>query len=143
MAEKANIRVLIADDFDILRQVMHKLLDRAEDIEVVSESLDLEEALKETRALEPDVIIMNDYLPPINSAHATERFRAMGISAAVLIISMHVEPDLIRRSLACGANGFMSKEEMGEHLLDAVRYVYEGGTYLSPKAEQVPDNPED
>jgi CheY-like chemotaxis protein len=142
MVKKRNIRVLIADDFDILRQVMHKLLERAEDIEVVGESPDLKEALKEARTLEPDVIIMNDYLPPINSAHATERFRAMGVSAAILIISMHVEPDLIRRSLACGANG-MGKEEMGERLLDAVRYVHEGGTYLSPKAERVPDNTED
>jgi two-component system response regulator DegU len=143
MVEKRNIRVLIADDFDILRQLIHEFLEREEDIEVVGESSNLEEALASSRALESDVIIMNDYLPPIDSAHATESFRAIGVSAAILVISVHMEPELIRRCLTCGANGFMSKEEIGEHLPDGIRYVYEGGTYLSPRAEQVRGNTED
>lgn len=142
MSEKRPIRVFIADDFDILRQVMHLLLERAGDIDVIGEAPRLPEALEDVKALEPDVIIMNDYLPPIDSAHATERFRASGVSAPVLIVSMDVDVELIKRSFDAGANGFMHKDEMGDRLLDAVRHVHGGERYLSPKAEEALRNPE-
>ena len=135
MSEKSVIRVYIADDFDIMRQVIQALLGEAADIEVVGEAVRLEEALVEAEGLQPDVILMNDYLPPIDSAHATEHFRALGVEAAVLIVSMYVEPELIGRSFDSGANGFMHKDEMGQHLVEAIRRVYEGERYLSPKAE--------
>ena len=143
MAEKGPIRVFIADDFDLLRQVMHKLLEDAEDIEVVGEAPHLEEAMAETKTLQPDVIIMNDYLPPIDSAYASRLFRELGISGAILIVSMHAEPDLIKQSLNNGANGFMRKDEMGELLVEAIRRVHEGRQYLSPEAERALSNARD
>jgi len=136
MTERQVIRVYIADDFDIMRQVMQRLLEEAEDMEVVGEAPHLDEALVEVKTLRPDVILMNDYLPPLNSAHATEQFRKQGIPAAILILSIYVEPDLIRLSFANGANGFMHKDEMGEHLLEAIRQVHQGERYVSPKAER-------
>jgi len=128
------IRVLIADDFKVLRDVIRLHLERAGDMEVVDEAPDLDDALERTRKVQPDVIIMNDYLPPADSAHATARFREQGFNAAVLIISMHVEPDLIQRSFLSGANGFMHKDEIDEYLVDAIRRVHQGERYLSPKA---------
>ncbi|MCI0397423.1 MAG: response regulator transcription factor [Chloroflexi bacterium] len=139
-SEKHEIRVLIADDFDVLRKVIRLFLERAGDIVVVDEAPDLNDALASTGRLQPDVVIMNDYLPPIDSAHATGLFRAQGFAVAILIISMHLEPDLIRRSLAGGANGFMHKDEIGDHLVDAVRHVHQGESYLSPKAGQALDS---
>jgi DNA-binding NarL/FixJ family response regulator len=128
------IRILIADDFKVLRDVIRLHLERAEDMDVVDEAPDLDDALERSRMLQPDVIIMNDYLPPVDSAHATARFREQGFTAAVLIISMHLEPDLIQRSLLSGANGFMNKDEIDEYLVDAIRRVHQGERYLSPKA---------
>src|SRR4030095_7026221 len=128
------IRILIADDFKVLRDVIRLHLERAEDMDVIDEAPDLDDALERTRTLQPDVIIMNDYLPPVDSAHATARFREQGFTAAVLIISMHLEPDLIQRSLISGANGFMNKDEIDEYLVDAIRRVHQGERYLSPKA---------
>ena len=135
MSEQGVIRVYIADDFDIMRQVIRALLREAEDIEVVGEGPRLDEALAEVEVMRPDVILMNDYLPPVDSAYATERFRALGVESAILIISMYVEPELIRGSFDNGANGFMHKDEMGEHLVEAIRRVYQDERYLSPKAE--------
>ena len=135
MSEQREIRVYIADDFDIMRQVIRALLREAEDIEVVGEGPRLDEALAEVEVMRPDVILMNDYLPPVDSAYATERFRALGVESAILIISMYVEPELIRGSFDNGANGFMHKDEMGEHLVEAIRRVYQDERYLSPKAE--------
>lgn len=134
MTEIKPIRVLIADDFKVLRDVIRLHLERAGDIDVVDEAPDLDDALERIRTLQPDVVIMNDYLPPIDSAHATASFRELGFTAAILIISMHPEPGLIQRSLLSGANGFMHKDEIDEYLVDAIRRVHQGERYLSPKA---------
>jgi len=134
VTEIKPIRVLIADDFKVLRDVIRLHLERAGDIDVVDEAPDLDDALERIRTLQPDVVIMNDYLPPIDSAHATASFRELGFTAAILIISMHPEPGLIQRSLLSGANGFMHKDEIDEYLVDAIRRVHQGERYLSPKA---------
>jgi len=134
MTETKTIRVLIADDFKLLRDVIRLHLERAEDMDVVDEAPDLNDALESTRTLRPDVIIMNDYLPPIDSPHATALFREKGFTGAILVISMHPEPDLIQRSFLSGVNGFMDKDEIDEYLVDAIRRVHQGERYLSPKA---------
>ena len=103
-------------------------------MDVVGEAPDLNDALERIRTLRPDVVIMNDYLPPIYSAHATARFRELGFTAAIVVISMHLEPDLIQRSFLSGANGFMHKDGIDEYLVDAIRRVHQGERYLSPKA---------
>jgi two-component system, NarL family, response regulator DegU len=134
VTETKAIRVLIADDFKLLREVIRLHLERASDIEVVDEAPNLDDALERSGTLRPDVIIMNDYLPPTDSAHASARFREQGFIAAILVISMHLEPDLIQRSFLSGANGFMHKDEIDEYVVDAVRSVHRGERYLSPKA---------
>ena len=134
MTETKAIRVFIADDFKVLRDVIRLHLEHAGDMDVVDEAPDLNDALERTRIVQPDVIIMNDYLPPVDSARATARFREQGFTAAILVISMHLEPSLIQRSFLNGANGFMDKDEIDEYLVDAIRRVHQGERYLSPKA---------
>jgi len=131
------IRVLIADDFKLLRDVMRVYLERVGDIEVVDEAPDLNDAIERMKALQPDVIIMNDYLPPIDSAQAAALFREQGFSAAVLVIAMNPEFELIQRAFRSGVDGFMHKDEIDSHLAAAIRSVYRGERYLSPKASDV------
>ena len=131
------IRVLIADDFKLLRDVIRLYLERAQDMTVVDEALELNSALERARALVPDVIVMNDFLPPIDSAQAAALFRDQGISAAILVISMHPEFELIQRSIRTGIDGFMQKDEIDDYLVEAIRRVHQGERYLSPKAREV------
>ena len=131
------IRVLIADDFKLLRDVIRLYLERANDMTVVDEALELNSALERARALVPDVIVMNDFLPPIDSAAAAALFREHGISSAIVVISMHPEFELIQRSIRSGVDGFMHKDEIDDHLVDAIRRVHQGERYLSPKAGEV------
>jgi DNA-binding NarL/FixJ family response regulator len=131
------IRVLIADDFKLLRDVIRLYLERAQDMTVVDEALELNSALERARALVPDVIVMNDFLPPIDSAQAAALFRNQGISAAILVISMHPEFELIQRSIRSGIDGFMQKDEIDDYLVEAIRRVHQGERYLSPKAREV------
>jgi len=137
MSEEAKIRILIADDFKALRDVIRLYLNQAGDIEVVDEAPDLNDAIERGATLQPDVIIVNDYLPPVNSAHAASLFRERGISAAILTISMTLEPDLIHHSLHHGVDGFMHKDEIAGHLARAVRAIHRGERYLSPKTREV------
>jgi DNA-binding NarL/FixJ family response regulator len=132
-----RIRILIADDFKALRDVIRLYLERADDMDVVDEAPDLNDALESARALPPDVIIMNDYLPPIDSAHAATLLRKEGIASAILVISMGTNSDVIQRSFQSGVNGFMYKDEIDEFLVDGIRRVQQGERYLSPKARDV------
>ena len=137
MTETKLIRVLIADDFKLLRDVIRLYLERAADMEVVDEAPDLNDALESTKKVAPDVIIMNDYLPPIDSTHATILFRERGFAGSILIISMHLESDLMQRSFLSGASGFMHKDEIDDYMVDAIRRIHQGERYLSPKAKDV------
>lgn len=143
MTETRRARVLIADDFKLLRDVIRLYLERAEDLEVIDEARDVTDALESARALRPDVIIMNDYLPPIDSAHASALFREQGFTAGILVISMQIDPEQIRQSFLSGANGFMNKDEIDEHLVDAIRRIHQGERYLSPKAKEADQGVED
>jgi DNA-binding NarL/FixJ family response regulator len=132
-----RIRILIADDFKALRDVIRLYLKRADDMDVIDEAPDLNDALESARAQYPDVIIMNDYLPPIDSAHAATLLRKEGITSAILVISMGSNSDVIQRSFQSGVNGFMYKDEIDKLLVDAIRRVQQGERYLSPKAGDV------
>ena len=129
------IGVIIADDLELLRDVIRLYLERATDMEVVDEAPDLNDALESTRKLHPDAIIMNGHLPPIDSAYATTLFREDGFTGAILVVSMDLEPNFIQRSFLSGVNGFMHKDEIDEYMVDAVRRIHQGERYLSPKAQ--------
>ena len=131
------IRILIADDFKLLREVIRLYLEQSAEMIVIDEAPNVNDAMESARALRPDVIIMNDYLPPIDSAHAAVLFREQGVTAAILVISMHSEYDLIQRSFRSGVNGFMHKDEIDEYLGKAVQQIHRGDRYLSPKAKDV------
>jgi DNA-binding NarL/FixJ family response regulator len=140
MAEMKKIRILIADDFKVLRDVIRLYLERAGDMEVVDEAPDLDDALERALALQPDVILMNDYLPPADSAYAAALFREKGIKAAIMTISMSLEPDLIHRSFRQGVNGFIHKDEIDRFLVDGIRIIHRGNRYLSPGAQEAYDS---
>lgn len=136
MNKTKNIRILIADDFKLLRDVIQAYLEREGDMEVVGEAPDLDDAIEQAKRLQPDVIIVNDYLPPLNSAHAAERFHKEGVTSAILVISMDAEAELIRHSFEHGITGFMQKDEIDTLLVHAIRSVYRGEHFVSPKAQE-------
>ena len=129
-----RISILIADDFKALRDVIRLYLKRADDMDVIDEAPNLNDALARAIALHPDVIIMNSDLPPIDSAHAANLLRTEGIISAILVISLAAEAELIQRSFESGVNGFIYKDEIDDYLVDAIRRVHQGERFLSPKA---------
>jgi two-component system, NarL family, invasion response regulator UvrY len=131
------IRVLIADDFPLMIDVMRRMIARAEDMSVAGVVTNFTEVLQRILEIEHEVVLMNDYLYPTTSVSATEKLRDIGVDAPILIIAIHRDSDLIRESLAAGADGYIFKEEFAEHLLPAIRTVYSGERYLSPIVAEV------
>jgi DNA-binding NarL/FixJ family response regulator len=130
------IRVVIAEDHHLVRDGLRALLERAGDMEVVGEATNGVEAVELVERERPDVIVMDVTMPERNGIEATHLIRSLDTSTEVVMLSMHAEPALIRRSMLAGAKGYVLKGSVTEELLLAVRSAYRGATYLTPIASE-------
>ncbi len=127
------IRVLIADDHQVVRQGFIALLAPAGDIQVVGEAGDGQEAIERARELHPDVILMDFIMPHMDGLRATRQLRASGETARVLMLSMLDNVESVRESARSGAWGYFLKDGSQDELIKAIRTVYEGKKYASHK----------
>jgi DNA-binding NarL/FixJ family response regulator len=126
------IRVIVADDHHLVRQGIRALLEKADDIEVIGEAADGQEAVELVERLVPDVLVLDIAMPRLNGTQATARVRALGVATQVVILSMHSDETLVREALRSGARGYLLKRSVTEELLLAVRAASRGEIYLSP-----------
>ena len=125
------IRVVIADDHHLIRQGLRDLLSKESDIQVVAEATDGQDVMDTIRRIRTDVIVMDVEMPGIGGIEATRRIRASFSEIQVVMMSMHSDPDLIRKALDNGARGYVLKKSAGEELVKAIRTVCRGVTYRS------------
>ena len=126
------IRIIVADDHHLVRQGIRALLDRANDIDVIGEAADGQEAIALAEKLHPDVLVMDIAMPRLSGNQALERIHALHIPTRVVILSMYSDTALVRQTLRHGAIGYLLKRAVTEELLLAVRAASRGETYLSP-----------
>ena len=126
------IRVLLAEDHRMVREGLRALLDGLEDLEVVGEAADGEEALRLATARGPDVVVMDVGLPRLGGIEATARLRRERPDIQVVALSMHDDAPTVDRALRAGARGYVLKGAGVDALADAVRTVARGDVYLSP-----------
>jgi DNA-binding NarL/FixJ family response regulator len=131
------IRVLIADDHDIVRTGLRLLLEQQGDIEVVGEACDGKEALDLAEQLVPDILLMDITMPTVDGNEATCRISAMELPTRVVILSMHSDDAIVHAALESGAKGYLVKATVRADLIPAVRAAYRGETYLSPSVANV------
>lgn len=127
-----KIRVLLVDDHTILRDGIRLLLSSQEDIEVVGEAGDGEEAVAKARELKPDVILMDISLPKVNGIEATRLIKAERPESKILILTMHEDEEYVFPLLAAGASGYILKKTASSELISALRAVAEGNAFLHP-----------
>jgi DNA-binding NarL/FixJ family response regulator len=128
----SRIRVLIVEDHHLVRQGIRSLLEKAEDIEVVGEAADGQEAVELTERLAPDVVVMDIAMPRMDGSQALVRIRALDAATQVIMLSMYSDEALVRQALRHGAKGYLLKRSVTEELLLAIRAASQGDTYLSP-----------
>ncbi len=127
-----SIRVLVADDHAMFVQGLCALLEPEPTIEVVGNSSDGRQAVREARQLKPHVVIMDVAMPGMNGIEATRRITSESPETKVLSLSMHAEPRLIERAIEAGASGYLLKDSLFDELVSAVREVKADRSYLSP-----------
>ncbi|KPK21820.1 MAG: LuxR family transcriptional regulator [Dehalococcoidia bacterium SM23_28_1] len=129
-----KIRVLLAEDHVVVREGTRELVQREEDMEVVGEAGDGEEAIELATNLRPDVVIMDIAMPKVNGIEATKRIKELHPAIAVLILTAYDSEQYIFALLEAGAAGYLLKNVRGSELIDAVRAVRAGESVLHPVA---------
>ena len=124
------IRVLIVDDHPVVRSGLRRVLESVGDIEVVGEAGDAKQAVFETRAQKPDVILMDVVMPGDSGIEAIPNVLHDAPDAKVLILSMQDDPNYVRQAFAAGAAGYVLKEAVDTDLIAAIREVAGGGRYV-------------
>ncbi|MEA2187881.1 MAG: hypothetical protein QOK16_2892 [Solirubrobacteraceae bacterium] len=126
------IRVLIADDHAVVRQGLRTFLELQEDIEVVGEAADGEEALAAVAALEPDVVLMDLVMPRLDGVAAIERLRALAPATRAIVLTSFLDEDKVLPAVRAGAAGYLLKDVDPAELVRAIRMVDGGEALLHP-----------
>jgi two-component system, NarL family, invasion response regulator UvrY len=130
------IRVLLADDHNIVRAGVKELLADAGDIVVAGEADNGNEALARVRAHEFDVAVLDMSMPGRSGIELIRLVKAERPKLKVLVLSMHSEQEYAVRALRAGASGYLTKESVAEELVAAIRRVAAGGAYVSPETAE-------
>lgn len=128
----SKIRILLADDHVLVREGTRELLEREEDLQVVAEAGDGEEAVRLVSSQCPDVVIMDIAMPKLNGIEATKQIKSLCPAAAVLVLSAYDDDQYIFALLEAGAAGYLLKNVRCRDLIEAVRAVYAGESVLHP-----------
>jgi two-component system response regulator NreC len=126
-----RIRVLIADDHDIVRFGIVTVLNASPLIEVVAEVTNGEEALEAYSALRPDVCMLDISMPGITGIETAIKIRKLYPNAVILILTMHQNEEYLNQALKAGASGYILKQSSIKELVSAIQEVHQGGTVFS------------
>lgn len=129
---KQKTRVLIADDHALLRESMRNLLDRQEDMEVVGEAADGEEAVKLSLKTKPDIAVLDIVMPRLNGIEASKEIKKVSAGTAIIILTAYDDPQYVLGLLEAGAAGYLLKSARGRDVVAAIRAVREGESVLHP-----------
>ena len=126
-----GLRVIIADDHAVVRQGIRTVLEEVDGLEVVAEAGDGDEALALTEEHQPDVVVLDVTMPTKTGLEVARELRERGSGVAVLILSMHDEPEYVLEAVRAGADGYVLKDMAPSELRAAVTAVNEGREYFS------------
>jgi len=126
------IQVVLVDDHAVVRSGLRLLLDGQEDIKVVGEAGNAQDAVFRARALRPDVILLDVVMPGESGIEVLPTLLKESPDTRVLVLSMQDDPSYVREAFAAGASGYVLKEAADEEVVSAVREIAGGGSYVHP-----------
>jgi two-component system, NarL family, response regulator NreC len=127
-----TIRVLLVDDHAIVRAGLRALLDASEDVHVIGEAENGQQAVGVAERLRPDVVMLDFAMPLLNGLEAARHIAHKVPTARVLILSSYSDAQHVRQAVAAGVAGYVMKQSAGTDLLEAIRETANGGAYFSP-----------
>ncbi len=130
------IRVMIVDDHDIVRGGLVNMMDAFDDLSLVGEASNGEEALRLCETLQPDVILMDLVMPVMNGVTATQHIHATYPDVRIVVLTTYKEEELVQGALQAGAMSYLLKNVSIDELAAAIRNAYAGRATLAPEATQ-------
>ena len=128
----SKVRVLLADDHELVRKGLRALIERQPDLEVAGEAADGREAVELCEQMKPDVVVMDIAMPRLNGIEATGQIVKRNPATGVIMLSMHSDEGYLTRALAAGAKGYLLKDSAEADLLLAIETVAKGKPFFSP-----------
>ena len=132
-----TLRILVADDHEIVRHGVRAMLEAHADFEVCGESSNGRDAVADAARLKPHLVVMDITMPEMNGLEATRQILKENPTTEVLILTMHESEELVRNVLAAGARGYVLKSDVTENLLSAVRALARHQVCISSKVTEV------
>src|SRR5467141_513265 len=132
-----KLRILVADDHELVRRGVRGLLCARRGWKVVGEAVNGREAVEKTSKLKPDVAIVDISMPDLDGLQATRQIREATPNTEVVVLSMHESDQMVRRVLEAGALGYVLKSDLATSLVKAVKGVSEGKRFLTPKVSEI------
>lgn len=127
------IRIVLAEDEHLTRDAVARLLDMEADLEIVGQASNGEEAISVIEALRPDVAVLDIEMPGPDGADVVTRFPVDRAGTRCVILTRHARPGVLRRALAAGAMGFVTKSTPAATLAEVIRAVHAGSRYVDPE----------
>jgi DNA-binding NarL/FixJ family response regulator len=131
LAGEALLRVLIADDHDVVRKGVRSILESRADVTVSAEASNGKEALDKAVELKPDLIVLDVSMPVMDGITAAKEIKKVLPTTPILILSMHSGREMVRAAQSAGAQGFITKTDVAGVLLDAVDSLQKGETFFT------------
>ena len=126
------IKVMIADDHSLMRKGLQQILELENDIHVIAQAKDGNEAVEKALLTKPDIILMDINMPIKNGMQAIKELKERGSAARIIVLTIHEDREYLLKSMKAGASGYVMKDAESDHLIQAIRGVYKGNTYIHP-----------
>lgn len=126
------IKVMIADDHSLMRKGLQQILEMENDIKVIAQAKDGQEAVEVGLITAPDIILMDINMPVKNGMQAIKELKERGCTSQIIVLTIHDDREYLLKSIKAGASGYVMKDAESDHLIEAIRDVYSGQTYIQP-----------
>jgi two-component system, NarL family, response regulator NreC len=132
-----QIRILLADDHNVMRRGLRLLLESQPEFKVVSEAADGRQAVEQAAATHPDVAVLDIAMPGLSGIEAAHQVSTMLPDTAIVILSMHSDEGYVLGALQAGAKGYLLKDSAEDDLIEAIKVVSEGKAFFSPEISKM------
>jgi two-component system response regulator DegU len=128
--KKKMIKILIADDHDIIRQGLKRIIGFEDDMKIVAEAEDGEQALKFIRLNNPDIVLLDCNMPLMNGIDVLKKIKECEYDVKIIILTVENDRNIIRSAIDIGADGYILKDSAGTEIVNAIRMVNMGEKYI-------------
>lgn len=136
-ARRKKIKLLLVDDHTIVREGIKAFLSTQDDLKIVADAGNGQEAIEAAKKYSPDVILMDINMPTMNGLEAVSRLKRHAPNSKILMLTMHDNREYIAKVSRLGARGYLMKDTEPSEMVEAIHEVYDGNAYFGPEASRV------